>query len=171
MIRYLKDKDGIVVLTLDMDGRQHNVLNHKIIEAFVPVVVQLKNDAEKGLLKGVIITSAKRTFLNGGDLDYLYEAEDPKEIFDFTEKVKRLLRDMERPGLPVVAAMNGSTLGLGFEFALAAHYRLTVDNAEIKMGLPQTKLGLIPGNDSIDVDLRIGTGISSSRKGKVLYRA
>jgi 3-hydroxyacyl-CoA dehydrogenase/enoyl-CoA hydratase/3-hydroxybutyryl-CoA epimerase len=146
MIRYLKDKDGIVVLTLDMDGRQHNVLNHKIIEAFVPVVVQLKNDAEKGLLKGVIITSAKRTFLNGGDLDYLYEAVDPKEIFDFTEKVKRLLRDMERPGLPVVAAMNGSTLGLGFEFALAAHYRLTVDNAEIKMGLPQTKLGLIPGN-------------------------
>jgi 3-hydroxyacyl-CoA dehydrogenase/enoyl-CoA hydratase/3-hydroxybutyryl-CoA epimerase len=146
MIRYLKDKDGIVVLTLDMEGRQHNVLNHKIIEAFVPVMEQLQSDAAKGLLKGVIVTSAKRTFLNGGDLDYLYEAEDPQEIFSFTEKVKKLLRDMERPGLPVVAAMNGSTLGLGFEFALATHYRLTVNNAEIKMGLPQTRLGLIPGN-------------------------
>ena len=146
MIRYLKDKDGIVVLTLDMEGRQHNVLNHKIIEAFVPVMEQLKLDAAKGLLKGVIVTSAKRTFLNGGDLDYLYEAVDPEEIYIFTEKVKKLLRDMERPGLPVVSAMNGSTLGLGFEFALATHYRLTVDNAEIKMGLPQTRLGLIPGN-------------------------
>lgn len=146
MIRYLKDKDGIVVLTLDMEGRQHNVLNHKIIEAFVPVMEQLKLDASNGLLKGVIVTSAKRTFLNGGDLDYLYEAVDPEEIYVFTEKVKKLLRDMERPGLPVVSAMNGSTLGLGFEFALATHYRLTVDNAEIKMGLPQTRLGLIPGN-------------------------
>ena len=105
MIRYLKDKDGIVVLTLDMEGRQHNVLNHKIIEAFVPVMEQLKLDAAKGLLKGVIVTSAKRTFLNGGDLDYLYEAVDPEEIYIFTEKVKKLLRDMERPGLPVVSAM------------------------------------------------------------------
>lgn len=146
MIKYLKDKDGIVVLTLDMDGRQHNVVNHKIIDAFVPVMNQLIQDRKEGGLKGVIVTSAKKSFLNGGDLEYLYEAENPKEIFEFTEKVKRLLRDMERPGVPVVAAMNGSTLGLGFEFALATHYRLTVDNPEIKMGLPQTRLGLIPGN-------------------------
>lgn len=149
MIRYLKDKDGIVTLTLDMQERNHNVLNHKIINAFIPVMTQLKEEAEKGLITGVIVTSAKRTFLNGGDLEYLYKANNPHEIFEFTEQVKKWLRDLERPGVPVVSAMNGSALGLGFEFALATHYRLTVDQPEIRIGLPQTKLGLIPGNGGL----------------------
>ncbi|MCB0582741.1 MAG: 3-hydroxybutyryl-CoA epimerase, partial [Phaeodactylibacter sp.] len=80
--------NNIVTLTLDMSGRTTNVINHEIAEAFVPVIEHLKAEKEKGQLRGVILTSAKKSFLTGGDLEYLYQAGDPQEIFRFAEQLK-----------------------------------------------------------------------------------
>jgi 3-hydroxyacyl-CoA dehydrogenase / enoyl-CoA hydratase / 3-hydroxybutyryl-CoA epimerase len=149
MINYKKDTDNIVTLTLDMGSRPMNVINHEIFKAFVPVVEQLKQDKKRGLLKGVIITSGKKTFLAGGDLDYLYRAQEPAGIFEFCEKMKNFLRDIERPGVAVVAALNGSAIGAGFEVALACHHRIVVDHPKISLGLPEVEIGLIPGGGGI----------------------
>ncbi|MCB9296712.1 MAG: enoyl-CoA hydratase/isomerase family protein [Lewinellaceae bacterium] len=146
MIRYKKDTNNIVTLTLDMSGRTTNVINHEIAEAFVPVIEHLKAEKEKGQLRGVILTSAKKSFLTGGDLEYLYQAGDPQEIFRFAEQLKGILRELESPGIPVVAAINGAALGTGFEVALACHYRIAVDDQKIRLGFPEVQLGLMPGS-------------------------
>jgi 3-hydroxyacyl-CoA dehydrogenase/enoyl-CoA hydratase/3-hydroxybutyryl-CoA epimerase len=149
MIFYKKDTDNIVTLTLDMKGRPMNVINHEIFEAFVPVLEQLKADKKRGSLRGVILTSGKKTFLAGGDLDYLYRTQDPAEVFAFCEKMKKFLRELESPGVAVVAALNGSAIGTGFEVALACHHRIAVADRRIVLGLPEVELGLIPGGGGI----------------------
>ncbi len=149
MIHYKKDTDHIVTLTLDMAGRTSNVINHEIREAFIPVLRHLQEEKKKGLLRGVILTSNKKSFLAGGDLEYLYQASDPVEIFNFAEDMKAFFRELERPGVPVVAAMNGSAIGSGFEVALACHHRIGINKSYARFGLPEVELGLIPGGGGI----------------------
>lgn len=149
MIRYKKDTDNIVTLILDMAGREVNIINHEVGQAFLPVIKHLKEEKAKGKVKGVIITSAKKTFLAGGDLDYLHETTDAHEIYEYAEKLKRFFRDLESPGVPVVAAINGTALGSGFELALACHHRIAINNPKIRLGHPEVTLGLIPGNGGI----------------------
>lgn len=149
MIKYKKDTDNIVTLILDMSHRNDNVINHEIGQAFLPVLKHLQQEKKKGSLKGIILTSAKKRFLAGGDLEYLYHAQDAAEIFQFAEDLKQFLRDLEKPGVPVVAAINGDALGAGFELALGCHHRIVIDSPKIKLGLPEVRLGLIPGSGGI----------------------
>ena len=146
MIKYKKDTDQIVTLTLDMTGRSVNVINHEVGMAFLPVIEHLKAEKAKNNLKGIIIRSAKKTFLAGGDLDYLYQSEDAEELFKFSQTLQKIYRDLESPGVPVVAAINGSALGSGFELALACHYRIAIDCPKTSLGHPEVSLGLMPGS-------------------------
>lgn len=149
MIKYKKDTNNIVTLILDMSHRNDNVINHEIGQAFLPVLKHLQQEKRKGTLRGIILTSAKKRFLAGGDLEYLYHAQDASEIFQFSDGLKQFLRDLEKPGVPVVAAINGDALGAGFELALGCHHRIVIDNPKIKLGLPEVRLGLIPGSGGI----------------------
>lgn len=150
MIKYRKDTNNIATLILDMGSNNNvNVINHEIAEAFVPVLKYLKKEKSKGTLRGIIITSAKRNFLEGGDLDYISNSNTPEEVFDFTERLKRIFRALEHPGVPVVAAINGHAMGLGFEMALACHHRIVVDSPKIRVGLTEVGLGLMPSGGSV----------------------
>lgn len=144
MIHYRKDTDNIATLILDMEGRDGNVINHEIVAAFEPLLQHLLEEKAKGLLAGVIITSAKKTFLESGDLEYLYHVHDPQVLYESSLKLKQFFRSLEQPGLPVVAAINGDALGTGFELALACHHRIVLDNPKIRLGHPEVKIGLIP---------------------------
>lgn len=145
MIQYKKDIENIAIINLDMDGRQGNIINHKLYKALEPVLDHLIAEKEKGLLRGVIFTSSQKTFLTGGDLEYLYETNSPEELYEYSQEIQNFFRKLEAPGIPVVAAMNGSCLGLGFEMALACHYRIAVDDNTIQLGNPEIELGLMPG--------------------------
>ncbi len=149
MIYYQKDTDHVVTLTLDMAGRSANVINHELSRAFLPVIEHLQAEKRKGALRGVILTSSKKTFATGGDLEYLSKAADPEAIFELAEELKATFRALERPGVPVVAALNGSALGAGFELALACHHRIAVDQGAARFGFPESGLGLIPGGGGI----------------------
>ena len=145
MIRLAKDTDHIVTLTLDMGGQADNLLNHELVDAFQPVLDHLLAEKQRGALRGVVIRSAKRTFLAGGELEYLRRSDPPAEVFALTQRLNGLLRTLESPGVPVVAALNGTALGIGFEFALACHYRIALDGASSSFGLPEINLGIMPG--------------------------
>ena len=149
MIHYSKDIDHIVTLTLDMDGKNTNIINHKIGQKFYPVLDHLKKEKASGELKGVIITSAKKNFLYGGQLDYLHNNTDAQAIHDFSQGMQQFCRNLESPGVPVVAAMNGSALGSGFELALACHYRIVLDDPKIRLGNPEVTLGIMPGSGGV----------------------
>ena len=149
MIRYEKDINNIVTITLDMDGNPNNIISHDIGKSFMPVLKQLKADKNAGVLRGVIITSSKKNFLVGGNLDFYFSSTDPKDIFESTMRMTEFFRGLESPGVPVVAGINGTALGPGFGLALACHHRIAIDKSDTLLGLPETSLGLMPGGGSI----------------------
>ena len=149
MIQYRKDTDNIATLILDMSGRSGNLLNHQIVAAFAPVIEHLKEEKRAGKLNGVIITSAKQDFLESGDLDYLYRLEEPERAFEAAQQLKQFLRDLEVPGVPVAAAINGDALGTGFELTLACHYRIAIADSKMRLGHPEVKIGLIPSGGAV----------------------
>ena len=122
-IQWDKDADGIVTLTLDDPTGSANVMNEHYQESMHKAVERLV--AEKDSITGVVVTSAKKTFMAGGDLKGMITIgpENAGEAFAMVENVKRDLRTLETLGKPVVAAINGAALGGGLEIALACHRR------------------------------------------------
>ncbi|MEQ1438695.1 3-hydroxyacyl-CoA dehydrogenase NAD-binding domain-containing protein [Fontimonas sp. SYSU GA230001] len=141
-VQFNKDVDGIVTLILDMPGRSMNVLNEELTGPFADAIQKIESDPS---IKGVIITSGKKEFLAGADIDKVYAMTDPQEAFDMAQAYKAFLRRLEKCGRPVVAALNGTALGGGLELALACHYRVAINDPKAKFGLPEVKLGLLPG--------------------------
>ncbi len=136
------DANGIGLVTIDMPGRAMNVLNPTLVEPFAELVNKLETDAS---LKGLVITSGKSTFIVGADIDQLTQITSAEEAFKLCEDLKGMMRRMEKCGKPVVAALNGTALGGGLELALACHARIALDDPKAKFGLPEVKLGLLPG--------------------------
>ena len=85
-------------------------------------------------------------FMAGGDLRELQQpVDDPKIFFDAIMGVHKRMREIEKGGKPFVAAINGTALGGGLELALTCHRRIAIDSNKIKIGLPEAKVGLLPG--------------------------
>ncbi|MDO9094811.1 MAG: 3-hydroxyacyl-CoA dehydrogenase NAD-binding domain-containing protein [Rubrivivax sp.] len=133
--------DGILVALMDLPGRPMNVVNDALMEGVAAAVAKLADPAVKGL----ILSSAKADFCAGGDLDRMSKWTMPEEPFEASMAMKRVLRQMEQQGKPVVAAVNGHALGGGLELALACHARFAIDDTRLKLGQPEVKLGLLPG--------------------------
>jgi 3-hydroxyacyl-CoA dehydrogenase/enoyl-CoA hydratase/3-hydroxybutyryl-CoA epimerase len=144
-ILYSKDADNIVTLTFNSEGQRVNTLNDEMRDCLIATIERVVR--EKDSIAGVIFASAKSTFFAGGDLNDLYQlkAEDAGQLFDQITTVKRAFRYLETLGKPVVAAINGSAVGGGFELALACHYRVCINDPKTQLGLPEASLGLLPG--------------------------
>lgn len=139
----LQTKGDIATLLMDMPGRNANIWNRQTLDSFSTCLEQF---AEDDSLKGLIITSAKASFLAGGDLEQIENIasgqQNAAELHAKSGALSELLRRLETCGKPVVAAINGTALGGGFELCLACHHRIIVPSA--KVGLPESQLGLIP---------------------------
>jgi enoyl-CoA hydratase len=94
-------------------------------------------------IKGIIITGAgDKAFIAGADIKEFkfYSNAQGKEMVENGQRVLKLIEDCPKP---TIAAVNGYALGGGCELAMACHLRIGTDNA--KFGLPEVKLGIIPG--------------------------
>ena len=138
--------NGVVTVTIDQSHRKMNVIGDGFTDAFAVLTDSFINDE---MAIGLILTSAKETFVVGADIDQLASMKTAEQVFDLAEHLKDSLRKLETSGKPVVAALNGTALGGGLELALACHYRIAIDDPKIspkpKLGLPEVKLGLLPG--------------------------
>ncbi len=147
-IRYARDADGVVTLTMDDPTQRANTMRARFGQDLAEAVRRL--EGEEGLT-GVILTSGKPTFFAGGDLHELSRAtpDDAAKVFADVEALKRSLRRLETLGVPVVAALNGTALGGGLELALACHHRVAIDDPRAVFGLPEVTLGLLPGGGGV----------------------
>ncbi|MFF3516861.1 3-hydroxyacyl-CoA dehydrogenase NAD-binding domain-containing protein [Streptomyces sp. NPDC002573] len=154
-IRWEQDDTGIVTLVLDDPNQSANTMNAAFRESLAAVADRL--EAEKDSIRGVILTSAKKTFFAGGDLRDLIQVtpETAQDMFDGGLAIKRNLRRIETLGKPVVAAINGAALGGGFELALACHHRVALDTSGTKIGCPEVTLGLLPGGGGVVRTVRL----------------
>lgn len=160
-IRWEQDATGVVTLVLDDPAQSANTMNQAFRTSVAAVAARA--EAEKDSIRGIIVTSAKKTFFAGGDLKDMIKIGpgDAQRAFDAGLAVKRALRTIETLGKPVVAAINGAALGGGYEIALACHHRIALDAPGSKIGLPEVTLGLLPAGGGVTRTVRL-LGISDA---------
>jgi 3-hydroxyacyl-CoA dehydrogenase / enoyl-CoA hydratase / 3-hydroxybutyryl-CoA epimerase len=140
------DAEGIATLTLDVPERSMNVLTPQLeIELAAAIDAVVADPAVRGML----ITSAKSSFVPGYDLTYLVQQfarqRSVAEAVVDNSGLSQLFRRLETCGKPVAVAINGLALGGGLELCLACHYRVLADDPKAVLGLPEVKVGLLPG--------------------------
>ena len=140
--------DGVLLATIDMPGRSMNVFSAALMDALEALMDRV--DADKNV-KSVVLTSGKPSFLAGADLvmvrGYCDAARTATHhaMFELCGHLGRLFVRLEASPKPWVAAVNGIALGGGLELALACRVRIVADDPRIQLGVPEVKLGLLPG--------------------------
>lgn len=154
--RFETDNAGIALLTWDSPSRSMNLITPEVIDELEKAIDHVAGEAA---IKGCVITSGKESFSGGADLSMLQSAaadyqrarqekgdEEAAKIFlGRTSRLSRVYRKLETCGKPFAIAINGTCVGGGFELALACHYRVIADDDEVRVGLPEIKVGLFPG--------------------------
>ena len=134
-------ENRIATIWMEMTGGV-NKINPDFGQGFAAAFAEVKsNDA----LAGIIVTSGHKDFCVGADIDFVYQTRNVTTLYEDLGQLHENLRTLETLGKPVVAAMNGSALGGGYELALACHHRIAIDKPGAKFGLPEVAFGLIPG--------------------------
>ncbi|MGS2743963.1 fatty acid oxidation complex subunit alpha FadB [Halomonas sp. LS-001] len=141
-ISVVRSDEDIATLTFDLQGESVNKLSGAVIKELGEAVQTLS--AEQGL-NGLIIASAKDAFIVGADITEFHQFFDKGEdyLVEMNLKVHEIFNAIEDLPFPTVTAINGLALGGGCEVLLTTDFRIMSDNA--KIGLPETKLGIIPG--------------------------
>ena len=147
------DADGVATLTWDVAGKSMNVMSTEGFSLLDALIGQALADST---IKGIILTSAKKDFAGGMDLNIIARMKDggAQGIFDGVTRIHGILRRIERAGMdpktlkggkPIVAALPGTALGIGLELPLACHRIIAADNPKAKIGLPEIMVGIFPG--------------------------
>ena len=142
------DPDGVLLARIDMRGRAMNVFSSDLMDALAKL---MDHAAEEPRVRAVVLTSGKSAFLAGADLEmikiFTERARDgtSEELHDLFGHLGRLFRRLELHPKPFIAAINGLALGGGLELCLACQARVVADDPAIQLGLPEIKLGLLPG--------------------------
>ncbi len=147
------DADGVATITWDMPGKSMNVMSQAGFAALDGLIDRALGDAA---VKGVILTSGKKDFAGGMDLNIIAKMKEggAAAVFAGVMATHAILRKIERAGMdpktlkgakPIVAALPGTALGIGLEIPLACHRIIAADNPRAKIGLPEIQVGIFPG--------------------------
>ena len=154
---YELGSDGVAVITWDVPNKSMNVMSLEgfaLLDSFIDKA--LADDA----VKGVVITSGKKDFAGGMDLNVIAKMkrdagdEPAKGLYEGVMQMHAVLRKIERAGMdpktlkggkPIAAALPGTALGIGLELPLSTHRIFAADNPKAKIGLPEIMVGIFPG--------------------------
>lgn len=134
--------DGIAELKFDLANESVNKFDRATLTELAAATDAIKADKN---VKGVIVTSGKSVFIVGADITEFGElfGGGEAQIAEWVVNANKIFAGFEDLPVPTVAAINGFALGGGFEMTLACDYR--VMSTAAKVGLPETKLGIMPG--------------------------
>jgi len=137
-----KDEHGVAILTYDLPGRPMNVITEKTDQELNQMVDVIAKDDE---IKSVIFMGKPTNFLAGADIGMIQNMKTEEDAYNGSRAMQATLNKLEALPKPVIAAINGPCLGGGLEVALACHYRIATLSPKTVLGLPEVKLGLVPG--------------------------
>lgn len=142
----LEPRNDVALITLDCAGERVNVLGARMMSDFEAILTRLETD--DSLRSAVIISGKADDFTSGADISMLDAAAGSASSLSALSTtgqnmMNRLAAISKRK--PVVVAINGNCLGGGLELALACSYRIATNSPKTKLGLPEVKLGLLPG--------------------------
>ena len=124
-------EDGIGIITIDSPP-----VNSLSVHTRRALDEGFRRFAADDSVKAIVLICAGRTFFAGAEITELGKPQQEPRLQDVIERV-------EQGSKPVIAAIHGTALGGGYEMALICHYRIAVPSA--KVGLPEVKLGILPG--------------------------
>jgi 3-hydroxyacyl-CoA dehydrogenase/enoyl-CoA hydratase/3-hydroxybutyryl-CoA epimerase len=140
---YTVDSAGIAVLTFDLPGEKVNKLTSSVMEELDGLLDRLSADER---IKALVITSGKAdTFIAGADIAEIRDIADAQRGEALARKGQSVMRKIEELPFPTVAAIHGACLGGGLELALACDHRVISNDPKTILGLPEVKIGIIPG--------------------------
>jgi 3-hydroxyacyl-CoA dehydrogenase / enoyl-CoA hydratase / 3-hydroxybutyryl-CoA epimerase len=138
--------DGLLLAGFDYSGKSVNVLNPESLSEWLEIV---RFSQESPAVTGVVLLSLKEgNFCAGADIEQLHDAQTRKafqELEQLVDMAHRVFDVMTRSSKPFVAAVEGVCLGGGLELALACQARVASAHARTSFGLPEVKLGILPG--------------------------
>jgi len=140
---WIEEPGRICVLTFDKPGSSANTLDRTTLEELERRLEQIEASRD---VRGVVFTSAKEAvFIAGADFELLKKGPENRSLLaEYLELGQRVFNRIASLKIPTVAAIHGACLGGGYELALACDYRIATDDKRTKIGLPETKLGIIP---------------------------
>lgn len=141
-IRLERTDDGIVLLTIDSPGSKVNAVSSGLLDDVGSVIKDLAGDRS---VKALVVMSAKDgCFVAGADLYELRAMKTAEQVNAYITKAHDILNTIENMKIPVIACINGTALGGGFEITLVCSYRIAVDSPDVLVGLPEVNFGLLP---------------------------
>lgn len=133
----------VATVTLQNPDRSVNVFDENLLAEMQVVIRQF---GQRSDLRLVVFRSSMPTgFLAGADVATIQSIKSPEAANEALQKGQELFDSVARLPVPTVAVIHGSCLGGGLEFAMACRYRIALESASTRLGLPETQLGLIPG--------------------------
>lgn len=137
------DPEGLATLTFDVPGKKLNVFDRAVLEELNATIATLAGRDDVQVL--VLLSGKPGGFIAGADIDMIAGLRDPAEAEAGAREGQRIFDAWERLPFPTVAAIRGTCVGGGTELALASTYRLLSDRPDYQIGLPEIKIGILPG--------------------------
>jgi 3-hydroxyacyl-CoA dehydrogenase/enoyl-CoA hydratase/3-hydroxybutyryl-CoA epimerase len=135
------EDDGLGVLTFDRPGEKVNVFSREVFEELGGMLLKL---AREPRIKSLLVRSGKAdTFIAGADVKEFVELP-PDKIREGSARGQALFEQLAQLPYPTTAAINGTCLGGGTEFALACDFRVMSDGPKARIGFPEVRLGIFP---------------------------
>ncbi|TFJ84157.1 hypothetical protein NSK_004629 [Nannochloropsis salina CCMP1776] len=136
-------KDGVAIIRIDGPGKMNTIDDNFRQEIDALWTDKVANDAS---VKAAVIISAKPdNFIAGADIKFIDSVEDFASLKDVCLKGHATFQKIRKANKPLVAAIHGPALGGGLEVALYCDYRIVTSSPKTVLGLPEVKLGLLPG--------------------------
>ncbi len=140
------DRDHIGWLTFDRPAASVNVLTRAVLQELDSLLSQLESRIANGQFLALIIRSGKEgAFIAGADVEAIAALGSVAEARAASVEGQRIFRRVERLRVPTISAIDGACMGGGTELILHCDYRLASDRASTGIGLPEVRLGILPG--------------------------
>ena len=138
--------EGIGVIEWDLQDEKVNKLSTPVIEKLQKIIEEIQEGVKDSKYKTIVMISRKpRIFIAGADIAEIQNITDSDKAQLMCGIGQKLFSQIEDVPIPFIAAINGACLGGGCELTLACDYRIATDDPSTRIGLPETKLGVIPG--------------------------
>jgi 3-hydroxyacyl-CoA dehydrogenase/enoyl-CoA hydratase/3-hydroxybutyryl-CoA epimerase len=135
--------DRLATLTFDTPGKKVNVFTRAALAELERIITELGGRQDIGCL--ILLSGKRGSFIAGADVEEIARVDDPVEAEAGSRLGHRLFSAWEALPFPTVASIQGTCLGGGTELSLASTYRVASDDASTKIGLPEVRLGILPG--------------------------
>jgi 3-hydroxyacyl-CoA dehydrogenase/enoyl-CoA hydratase/3-hydroxybutyryl-CoA epimerase len=140
------DKNRVGWLTFDRPGSTQNILSAAVLHELDHLLSELESRIANGQMVALVVLSAKpKGFIAGADVREISAVASAEEGRRASAEGQRIFGRIERLRVPTIAAVRGVCLGGGTELALACDYRILSDSPDTKIGLPEVRLGILPG--------------------------